>query len=109
VPSSALTWGALYSTVVVATTFSRSLIAHPSGWKQFPFMKHPWGVCTCFSFFLDNLFWGAWNDHFWSWVAIYIKHLVTAWRDVTHNALQNNYSSSWVEQCSRKTDFTQLC
>jgi hypothetical protein len=38
---STLTWWALYSTIVVATTFSRSLIAHPSGWKQFPFLKHP--------------------------------------------------------------------
>ncbi len=38
---STLTWWALYSTIVVATTFSRSLIVHPSGWKQFPFLKHP--------------------------------------------------------------------
>ncbi len=38
---STVTWWALYSTVVVATTFSRSLITHPNGWKQFPFLRHP--------------------------------------------------------------------
>jgi hypothetical protein len=57
---STLTWWALYSTAVVATTFSRSLIAHPSGWKQFPLLKHPRRrLFSCFSFFLDNLFWSA--------------------------------------------------
>jgi hypothetical protein len=39
---STLTWWSLDSTVVVAKTFSRSLIAHPRGWKQFPFLKHLW-------------------------------------------------------------------
>jgi hypothetical protein len=38
---STLTWWVLYNTVVVVTTFSRSLIAHPSGRKQSPFLKHP--------------------------------------------------------------------
>jgi hypothetical protein len=38
---STLSWGTLYSSVVVSITFSRSLIAYPSGWKQFPFLKIP--------------------------------------------------------------------
>jgi hypothetical protein len=38
---SILTWCVLYSTLVVATTFSGSLIAYPSGWKQLLFLKHP--------------------------------------------------------------------
>ncbi len=43
---STLTWWVLYSTAVVATTFSRSLIAHPSGWKKFPLLNIHSGVCA---------------------------------------------------------------
>jgi hypothetical protein len=49
---STLTRWALYSTVVVATTFSRSFNAHPSGWKQFPFLKHPQQLVHVLEFFL---------------------------------------------------------
>jgi hypothetical protein len=56
---STLTWWALYSTVVVATTFSRSLIAHQSGWKQFPLLKHLRRRVHVLEFFLANQFWGA--------------------------------------------------
>jgi hypothetical protein len=38
---STLTWWALYNTVVGATILLRSLSAHPNGWKQSPFLKHP--------------------------------------------------------------------
>ncbi len=35
-------------------------------------------------FFLNNPFWGAQNDDFWSWAAIHIKCLVTALQNITH-------------------------
>jgi hypothetical protein len=68
-----------------------------------PFWNIRAGMCTSFNFFLDNLFWSAQNNHFWSWAAIYIKFLVTAFRYVTHNASPNNCLSPWVERCSWKT------
>ncbi len=83
---STLTWWALYSTVVVATTFSQSLITHLMDGSNSPFWNICRGMCACFSFFLDNPFWGALNYHFWSWAAIYIKRLVTTLQYFTHNA-----------------------
>jgi hypothetical protein len=56
----------------------------------------------CFSFFLDNPFWGARNEHFRPWAAINFKCLVPALRNVKHNASKNNCLSSFVEQCSQK-------
>ncbi len=34
-------WWARYNTVISSIIFSPSLIAHPSGWKLFPFLIHP--------------------------------------------------------------------
>jgi hypothetical protein len=36
-----LIWWARYNTVIISVIFSPSLIAHPSGWKLFPFLIHP--------------------------------------------------------------------
>ncbi len=60
-------------------------------------------AAVCFSFFLDFLFWGARNNHFWSLAAIYFKYLVPALWNVTNFASPNNSLSSWVKRCSWKT------
>ncbi len=37
-----LIWWARYNTVIISIIFSPSLIAHPSGWKLFPFQIRSW-------------------------------------------------------------------
>jgi hypothetical protein len=62
------------------------------------------------NFFLGILFWGARNDHFQSWAAIYLKFLVSTLLDVKHCASPNDHPESTgpVERLHRRLKDT-LC
>ncbi len=71
-----LIWWACYSTVIISVIFLPSLIAHPSGWKPFPFRYVRGSMRKGFNFYIDFPFWRSRNDHFRSWPAIYFQPLV---------------------------------